>query len=117
MKEERLEMSQKERDRLKVIHEVKEKHWKQAEAAERLGLSRRQVRRLLRRVKREGDSGIVHRLRGRESNRKIPPERQQRILAELRSDRYRVLVRRWRDGNGSRRYTSGDSAGRHSESW
>jgi hypothetical protein len=32
---------------------------------------------------------MVHRLRGRESNRKIPPERQQRILAELRSDRYR----------------------------
>jgi transposase len=88
MKEERMALSQRERDRVKVLHEVERKHLRQREAAERLGLSARQVRRLLRRVKREGDRGLIHRLRGRCSNRKIPRAVQQRILAEVQR-RYR----------------------------
>ena len=84
MKEERIELSQKERERLRVLHEVERKHLRQREAAERLGLSPRHVRRLLRRVRAEGDRGLVHRLRGRCSNRKIPSALQRRILAEVR---------------------------------
>jgi transposase len=84
MKEERIALSQRERDRLQVLHEVERKHLRQREAAKRLGLSERQVRRLLRRVKREGDRGVIHRLRGRCSNRKISSAVQQRILAEVR---------------------------------
>ena len=85
MREERLELSQKERDRLKVIHEVKQKHIRQTEAAERLGLSARQVRRLLRRVREEGDPGVMHRLQGQASHRKIPAARQQEILGQMRN--------------------------------
>jgi transposase len=88
MKEERIELSQRERDRLKVMHEVERKHLRQREAAERLGMSARQVRRLLRRVKQEGDRGLIHRLRGRRSNRRIAVARQRRILGEVRR-RYR----------------------------
>ena len=88
MREERIELSQRERDRLKGLHEVQRRQLRQREAAERLGLSVRQVRRLLRRVKREGDGGVIHGLRGRPSNRKIPRAVRGRILAEVQR-RYR----------------------------
>ena len=84
MKEERIGLNQKERERLRVLHEVEGKHLRQREAAERLGVSLRHVGRLLRRVRAEGDRGLVHRLRGRPSNRKIPSAVQQRILSEVR---------------------------------
>jgi transposase len=84
MEPERIELSQRERDRLKVLHEVEQRHLTQREAARRLRLSERQVRRLQVRVRAEGDRGVIHRLRGRSSNRKIPEERQQRILAQVR---------------------------------
>src|SRR3989304_524916 len=48
MKEERIALSQRERDRLQVLHEVERKHLRQREAAQRLGLSARQGRRLVR---------------------------------------------------------------------
>jgi len=65
-------LSQRERERLKVLHQVEQRQLTQREAAERVDLSDRQVRRLLVRVRQEGDRGVVHRLRGRPSNRKIP---------------------------------------------
>jgi hypothetical protein len=82
--EERIELSQQERDRLKVLHAVEQGERTQVEAARQLQLSDRQVRRLLVRVRAEGDRGVVHRLRGRPSNRKIPADRQQRTLARVR---------------------------------
>lgn len=53
-------MSQRERDKLKIWHEVERRHIAQQESSERLGLSVRQVRRLSARIKREGDRGIIH---------------------------------------------------------
>jgi len=63
MREERIELSQRERERLKVLHEVERGHLKQVEASQQLGLSTRQVRRILKRVQEEGDGGIIHRSR------------------------------------------------------
>jgi helix-turn-helix protein len=54
MEPERIELSARERDRLKVLHEVKQGHLKQVEAAGLLRLSDRQVRRLLVRVRAQG---------------------------------------------------------------
>jgi transposase len=51
-------MSGKGRDRLKVLQEVRKRHITQKQAAEELGLSVRWVRTLLKRLKREGDSGL-----------------------------------------------------------
>lgn len=76
-----LRMSWKERDRLGVLRQVEEGKMKQAEAAEVLRVSPRQLRRLLRRYGREGDAGLVHRLRGRASNRRVPAEIQERAVA------------------------------------
>ena len=46
-------------------------HWSQREGAAQLGLSTRRVGKLLARRRQEGDGGIVHRLRGRVSNRRF----------------------------------------------
>jgi transposase len=77
-----LEMSQRDRDRLKVLHGVIRKERLQKEAARLLRLSVRQVRRLVGRLKESGDRGLIHRLRGRPGNHRLPPELRQRVLAE-----------------------------------
>ena len=84
METERIALSQKDRDRLKVLHEVEQKHLTQVEAAKRLKLSDRHVRRLLLAIRERGDRGVVHRLRGRPSNRKLGASYEQKILARVR---------------------------------
>jgi len=61
----------KDRDRLKVLHEVKQGHLTQAAGAEQLGVSERWVRELVARLRRKGDRAVVHGLRGRSSNRRL----------------------------------------------
>ena len=84
-----LALGQRDRDRLKEIHGVIRRQQQVWEAARHLGLSRRQVRRLVRRVEREGDRGVIHRLRGRPSNRAIPERVRERALAVLSREQYR----------------------------
>lgn len=62
-------LSGKERDRLVVLRQVKEGKLRQSKAAEQLGLSPRWVKKLMKRLRQEGDRGLAHRLRGRRSNR------------------------------------------------
>ena len=83
-----LVLSAKDRDRLKVLHEVRQGHLTQRQAGEQLGISDRWVRKLLLRVKKEGDRGVVHRLRSRASNRRLPEELRQKAL-QLVEARYR----------------------------
>ena len=78
--EERIGMSQRERDRLKVLQEVEAGRLKQAEAAAQMGVTARQVRKLLRKVREQGDGGVVHGLRGRASNRRKPEEERRRAI-------------------------------------
>jgi len=85
MQEERIELSQRERDKLKILHELKRRQIRQSEAAERLCLSTRHVRRLYARLKKEGDRAVVHRLRGIASNRKISAGKEQKGIALLKS--------------------------------
>ena len=84
-----LALNQRDRDRLKELHGVIRGRQKVCEAARHLGLSRRQTRRLVRRVEREGDRGVLHRLRGRPSNRAIPTHVRERAMGLLRQERYR----------------------------
>lgn len=64
-------MSRRERDVLKVMSLVLEGKRTQVEAARLLGLSTRQVRRIELRLAKRGDVGVVHRLRGGPSNRRL----------------------------------------------
>jgi transposase len=78
--ESRSEMSQYERDILKVMSLVLKGERTQSEAARLLRLSERQVRRIQRRLEGKGDGGAVHRLRGRPSNRQLSKELREQIL-------------------------------------
>jgi transposase len=64
-------MSIKEIKRLHLIQTHIENKLKQTEVAKILGLSTRQIRRIVRRVTKEGERGIIHRGRGRASNRRF----------------------------------------------
>lgn len=89
MGEERLALSQKERDRLKELHTVLAGQLKVGEAAKRLSVSPRQVRRLLRKVREQGDRGVIHGLRGLASNRRLPERLQRQALKVLGQAVYR----------------------------
>src|SRR5438270_12094449 len=69
----RIPMSQRERDVLKIMHAVLKGDRTQAEAARLLGLSTRQVRRIQRKLEATGDEAVVHGLRGRPSNHRPDP--------------------------------------------
>ena len=68
---ERIAMSQKERDWLEWLKRAKDGVVTQRQAAEKMGVTDRWVRRLLVEMRREGDRVVVHGLRGRASNRRI----------------------------------------------
>ena len=71
---------QGELKRLHVIEKVLEGIVKQVEAAEILSLSGRQIRRIVKRIRSEGSRGIIHRSRGRPSNRRISHKIKERII-------------------------------------
>lgn len=79
---------QRELKRLHVIRRVLEKVIKQVEAAKILSLSYRQIQRCVQRVKVEGDKGIVHKSRGRASNRRLADKVKERVI-KLYRKRYK----------------------------
>ena len=83
-------MSAKERKRKLVFDGVKQRRLTLVEAAEVLGLSYRHCRRSYRRFAEEGDSGLVHRSRGRPS-RRGKPEGFKRAVVRRYAERYQPL--------------------------
>jgi len=82
----RIEMSQRERDKLKVMHGVLKGERSQVEAARLLRLSTRQVRRLQRKLEAQGDGALVHGLRGRPSNRRADGGLRAAVVKAYRRD-------------------------------
>ena len=62
----RIALNQRERDRLRVLHEIRRKQLMQIEAASRLKISDRHIRRLLVELGKRGDRAVIHGLRGRQ---------------------------------------------------
>ena len=81
-------MSQTDRDRLVALKKAKKKLITQKEAARELGITERQVRRLLKALRRRGDKAVVHALRGESSNRKLPIEQEEQAMKILRDPVY-----------------------------
>ena len=79
-------MSQKDWDRLKVLHAAQKGLLTQKQAALQLRLSERWVRKLLARLREEGDKGILHRLRGRASTRRLPEGVRQRVVTIVKRE-------------------------------
>ena len=85
--EDRVIMSVKELRRVHVLRHAMEKKLTQVKAGSLLGLTARHVRRLLQRVRTEGDAGLVHRGRGKPSNRRMPEQVKAKVLT-LYAQRY-----------------------------
>jgi len=71
----------REQKRLFVITEVLAGRWTCPQAAGKLELSLRQMRRLLGAYRRDGPAGLVHGNRGRPSHRRLPPEIREDVAA------------------------------------
>lgn len=82
-------MTQADRDRLVALKKAKKKLITQREAAEELGISVRHVKRLIYALKKHGDKAVVHKLRGRPSNRKIEEAIEQEAVKILSTPVYR----------------------------
>jgi transposase len=79
--------TQEELKRLHVVRKAIDKTITQVEAAGDIDLSDRQVRRIVARVRLEGDKGIIHRSRGRPSNRALSDAVKDKAL-KLFKDKY-----------------------------
>ncbi len=76
-------MTQRDRDRLVTLRKAQERKITQREAAEEFQVSERQVRRMLKSLRTEGDGAVVHGLRGKPSNRKRSEDEAQRAVEIL----------------------------------
>jgi transposase len=74
-------MSIREIRRLKAVQSAIDGHVTQKAVATMLDLSERQVRRLVKDVRERGDGGVIHALRGKPSNRRIPEGTRERTLS------------------------------------
>ena len=77
-------MSASERDRSHLVRRVIEKTLSQREAAERLDIGLRQLKRLVRAGRRHGAGGLVSRQRGRAAHNRLPETTRLRIEHLLR---------------------------------
>ncbi len=73
-------MSAKERRRMMILEQVKADTLTLYEAAQRMQLSYRQAKRVWRRFRDRGAGGLIHRSRGRISNRRIDPQFKAQVL-------------------------------------
>jgi len=84
MEAELLHMSQQEQSRSEVMRLYVEGYIKQKDAAGRMGLSTRQVRRLAHSYRQQGSRALIHGNRGKASNRKIREATRQHAVASIR---------------------------------
>jgi Integrase core domain len=82
-----LRMTLKERIRLDAMNRLTRKELTVVAASELAGVSLRQMRRLWKRFKVQGESGLLHRLRGRSGNRGFGQELVDRVV-KLHQERY-----------------------------
>lgn len=77
-------MSRRELRRVEVLSRVKEGELKLVNAAELIGVSSRQVKRLWKRYREEGPEGLQHRSAGRRSNQAKPAAFREKVLRLVR---------------------------------
>lgn len=83
-KGEMLQMTQRDVDRLKTLHQAIKKQITQAKAGKLLDLSREWVNRLCQRIKKKGDRAIIHGLRGRPSNHQLPAGLADKAISKIK---------------------------------
>lgn len=83
-----LTMSNREIDKLKVIQNTLDGRFKQAEAAQILSITDRQVRRLCAKVSQDGNRGIIHGLKGQPSNHQLEEGLRDKALGLVKQHYY-----------------------------
>lgn len=81
-------MSSKELERVAILEQLIRKEIKSSEASEILGVTTRQIRRQKKKYQSGGVSGLVHKSRGKESNRKIAQDEVDRVMKIVREKYY-----------------------------
>jgi transposase len=89
MQEGQLAMTQEDRDRLVTLRKARKRLITQRQAAEELKLSVRQVKRLVWALKKRGDKGVIHGLRGKPSNQRIAQSVEEEAIQILSADLYK----------------------------
>ncbi len=82
-------MTQADRDRLVTLRKTKKRLITQRQAAEDLGLSVRQVKRLIHALKKRGDKAVIHGLHGKPSNQRIAQSVEDEAIQILSADLYK----------------------------
>ena len=77
-------MTIKEAERLSIMKQIENKKLKQREASEILGLSLRQIQRIIISYKKEGPRGIISKRRGQPNTRRMSIEKKLKIVATIR---------------------------------
>lgn len=77
-------MNREELQRKSILELVANKHITLRNAAKRMNLSYRQTLRVYARYRSEGDLGLLHRSRGRPSNRAYPASFRKKVIARYR---------------------------------
>ena len=72
--------SSEELRRISIIKQAIGRVITQKEASEIIGISERQIRRLIRKIREEGDIGIVHKARGKPGHRKIDNKTRDKVI-------------------------------------
>ena len=80
-------MSQEELKRLHIVKKILDKRLKQVEAVEILRLCGRQICRIVKKIRLEGDKGIIHKSRGKASNRAFSEEFKDKVI-KIYKDKY-----------------------------
>jgi transposase len=80
-----LQMSAKELTRLEVMQRLTQKRMSQKEAGRMLGLSTRQIKRLLKRYRQQGAAGLVSKHRGRKANNRLSEDLKRKALNLLKT--------------------------------
>lgn len=83
-KEEVLQMTQRDLDRIKILHQAIERRMTQEKAGELLDLCRVHVNRLCQRIKKKGDRAIIHGLRGQPSNHQLPAGLADKAISKIK---------------------------------
>jgi len=86
-RKETIRMSVEESRRISIVRQAISRCITQKKASELIGVSYRQAKRLVTRVRKEGNKGIIHKLRGEPGNRRMAKEVRERVM-ELYSEKY-----------------------------
>lgn len=81
-----ISMNEHEADRLGVMQRLKAKEIKQRHAAKLLGISVRQVKRLLKAYRIQGAKGLIHKGRGQTGNRALPEKEKDHMLNIIKTN-------------------------------